>query len=74
LRHSATSQKVADSKLDVANNFFFLPVYLILPAALGPEVYSVSNRNEYHKQKKIFLGSRGIMLQAGRSGVRDPMR
>jgi hypothetical protein len=25
--------------------------YLILPAVLGPEVYSASNRNEYQKQK-----------------------
>jgi hypothetical protein len=26
-------------------------IYLIFPAALGPEVYSASNRNEYQKQK-----------------------
>jgi hypothetical protein len=35
-------------------------IFLILPAALGPGVYSASNRNEYwkHKKKKImFLGS-----------------
>jgi hypothetical protein len=25
--------------------------FLILPAALGPEVHSASNRNEYQKQK-----------------------
>jgi hypothetical protein len=25
--------------------------YLILPAALGPGVYSISNRNEYQKHK-----------------------
>jgi hypothetical protein len=25
--------------------------YLILPASLGPGVYSASNRNEYQKQK-----------------------
>jgi hypothetical protein len=30
---------------------FFL-IYLILPSPLGPGVYSVSNRNEYQKQKK----------------------
>jgi hypothetical protein len=31
--------------------------YLILPAALGPGMYSVSNRNEYLKQKeKNFWG------------------
>jgi hypothetical protein len=26
-------------------------IYLILPAALGPGVYSASNINEYEKQK-----------------------
>jgi hypothetical protein len=34
------------------------PIYLILPAALDPGVYSASNRNEYQKQKKMFIGSR----------------
>jgi hypothetical protein len=29
----------------------FLSVYLILPAALGPGVYSASSRNEYQKHK-----------------------
>jgi hypothetical protein len=29
----------------------FFSVYLILPAALGPEVHSASNRNEYQEQK-----------------------
>jgi hypothetical protein len=29
----------------------FLKIYIILPAALGPGVYSASNRNEYQKQK-----------------------
>jgi hypothetical protein len=34
-------------------------VYLILPAALDPGVYSVSNRNEYQKQKiKHISGSK----------------
>jgi hypothetical protein len=31
--------------------------YLILPAALGPGVQSASNRNEYQKQKNMFLES-----------------
>jgi hypothetical protein len=32
-------------------------MYPILPAALGPGVYSASNRNEYRKHKIImFLG------------------
>jgi hypothetical protein len=33
-----------------ANEFF--SIYLILPAALGPGVYSATNRDEY---QKIFL-------------------
>jgi hypothetical protein len=32
--------------------------HTILPAALGPEIYSACNRNEYQKQKITFLGSR----------------
>jgi hypothetical protein len=35
--------------------FFFL-IYLILPAALGPGVYSASNRNKYQKGKKNVSG------------------
>jgi hypothetical protein len=33
-------------------------IYLILPAALGSGDYSASYRNEYQKQKIMFLGSR----------------
>jgi hypothetical protein len=33
-------------------------VYIILSAALGPEVHSASNRNEYQQQKIMFLESR----------------
>jgi hypothetical protein len=33
-------------------------MYLILPAALGPGVHSVSTGNQYQKQKEIVLGSR----------------
>jgi hypothetical protein len=44
---------------DSIMNAFFFSIYLILPAALGPGVYSASNRNEYQKQKKnIFMWSR----------------
>jgi hypothetical protein len=52
----ATRRKVAGSRPDEVNEF--LSIYLIFKAALGPGVYSASNRNEYHKQKKMFLGSR----------------
>jgi hypothetical protein len=31
-----------------------LTIYLLLPATLGPGVYSASNRNEYHKKKNVF--------------------
>jgi hypothetical protein len=31
-------------------------IYLIFPAALGPVVYSASNRNEYQKQKNNVSG------------------
>jgi hypothetical protein len=41
--------EVAGSKIDKVNYFF--SIYLIFPAALGPGVYSASNRNEYQKQK-----------------------
>jgi hypothetical protein len=34
----------------------FLSIYLILPAALGPGVYSASNRNEYEKQRNNVFG------------------
>jgi type II secretory pathway pseudopilin PulG len=34
----------------------FFSIYLILLAALGPGVYSASNRNEYQKQKNnVFV-------------------
>jgi hypothetical protein len=56
-RHYATSRKVASSRLDEMNEFF--SIYLILPAALGPGVYSASNRNLSTRNRKImFLGSR----------------
>jgi hypothetical protein len=44
LRHFATTRKVEGSRSDELNYFF--PIYVILPAALGPGVYSASNRNE----------------------------
>jgi hypothetical protein len=31
-------------------------IYLILPAALSPWVYTASNRNEYEKQKNNVSG------------------
>jgi hypothetical protein len=34
----------------------FLSIYLIFLAALGPGVYSASNRNEYQKHKNNISG------------------
>jgi hypothetical protein len=48
------SWKVAGSRPDEVNGFF--SIYLILPAALGPGVYSASNRNEYRKQRNNVSG------------------
>jgi hypothetical protein len=50
LRHYATSQNFVGSRADEVNEFFF-SIYLILPATLGPGVYSASNGNEYQTQK-----------------------
>jgi hypothetical protein len=52
LRHYATNRKVADSMPDEVN----FEMYLIFPAALGPGVYSASNRNEYQKHKNNVYG------------------
>jgi hypothetical protein len=54
IRHYATSRKVAGSRSDeVEGNS---SIYLFLPAALGPGVYSASNINEYQKQEKNVSG------------------
>jgi hypothetical protein len=50
LRHCANIRNVTGARPNEVNIFFF-SIYLILPAALGPGVYSDSNRNEYQKQK-----------------------
>jgi hypothetical protein len=42
------------SRTDDVNEYF--PIYIILPAALGPGVYSASNRNEYQKQENNVSG------------------
>jgi hypothetical protein len=43
-------------RFDSRKSNFFFPIYLILPAALGPEVHSASNRNEYQKQENNISG------------------
>jgi hypothetical protein len=47
-------RKVTGSRPDEMNAF--LSIYLIFPAALGPGVYSASNRNEYQEQKNNVSG------------------
>jgi hypothetical protein len=50
----ATSRKVAGSRTDEVNAFS--SIYLILPVALGPDIYSATSRNEYQKQKNNVSG------------------
>jgi hypothetical protein len=38
----------------------FFSIYLIHPAALGPGVYSASDRNEYQKQKYNVSGEQSV--------------
>jgi hypothetical protein len=45
LRHYATNRNVVGL---IPDEVIFL-IYLILPAALGPGIYSASNRNDYKK-------------------------
>jgi hypothetical protein len=47
---------VAGSRPDEENEFF--SIYLILPAALGPGVYSASNRKSIRNRIIIILGCR----------------
>jgi hypothetical protein len=48
------SYKPKDSSPDEVIIFFL--IYLILPAALFPGIYSAFNRNEYQKQKNSVSG------------------
>jgi hypothetical protein len=52
-RH-VSSRLACSPVLSDENELFSM--YIILPAALGPGVYSASNRNEYHKQKNYVSG------------------
>jgi hypothetical protein len=55
LKRYATSLKVAGSKPDEVNEFFF-SIYLILLTTPGHMIYSASNRNKYQKQKNNVPG------------------
>jgi hypothetical protein len=61
LRQYATSWKVAGLRPEEVSDF---SIYLILPAALGPGVYSTSNRNEYQEQKKFLWSKAGPARKA----------
>jgi hypothetical protein len=50
-----TNWKIAGS---IPDEIFFFLIYLIFSTALGPGVYSASNRNEYQKNKIMFVGSK----------------
>jgi hypothetical protein len=39
-------------RFETHQNHSILSFYLILPVTVGPEVYSVCNRNEYQKKSK----------------------
>jgi hypothetical protein len=54
LRQYATSYNVAGSRPEETNDFF--SVYLILPATVGPGVYSASNNSKCQDQKNYVLG------------------
>jgi hypothetical protein len=46
-------------QMNMSQETYLLPaIYLILPVALGPGVYSASNRNEYWKQKNNVFGEK----------------
>jgi hypothetical protein len=49
-------------------------VYLILPTALGPGVYSASSTNDYQKHKEMFLESRARPVRKADSfaAIREP--
>jgi hypothetical protein len=55
LRHYTTNLKVTGRRGQC-----IFSIYLILPAALGPRVYSASNKIEY---QKMFLGSRALPVR-----------
>jgi hypothetical protein len=47
----APRYKPGDRRFDTRQSERFPSIYLVPPAAIGPEAYSTSNKNEYQKQK-----------------------
>jgi hypothetical protein len=62
------------SRPDEVNDFFF-SIFLILPAALGPGVYSASNRNEYQKLRNNVSGStaRSVRRADNHAAICEPI-
>jgi hypothetical protein len=54
LRHKSEGHGF-DTRL---GDFFLSSIYIILPTALGPGVYSASKRNQNQKHKNLYLGSK----------------
>jgi hypothetical protein len=52
----APRNKLEGREFETRRDELFLSIYLILPAILGPGVYSASNRNEYQKHKNNVSG------------------
>jgi hypothetical protein len=51
--HGWGAKQVGSSRVRVPMRSLNFSIYLILKAALGGGVHSVSNRNEYQKQKNV---------------------
>jgi hypothetical protein len=47
----ALCYKLKGSRFDTRRREIMFSIYLILLTALGPRIYSASDRNEYQKQK-----------------------
>jgi hypothetical protein len=54
VRRYVTGWAIVGSRPDEENKFS--SIYLIRSAALGPEVHSASNKNEYQKQENNVAG------------------
>jgi hypothetical protein len=55
--------KSESREFEIRWGVWMFSIYLILQAALGPGVYSAANRNEYQKQKIMFLESRVLPVR-----------
>jgi hypothetical protein len=58
IRHALHIEVITVQCRSLYHIHLLLPIYLILPATLGPEVYSASNRMSTRSRKIMFLGSK----------------